>query len=427
MRALSLALLTLLALSSLAHAAGLEGTWAGTWTKNRDALPVTLTFEAAKGNWSGFFDSDALQVAGIPLADLRWRAAAVHWVLHGDSTTTTFDGTLNGSVLRGRFAENGTLGAFVLRRVAHPPPAPSSRDVQYASGKVTIAGTLIVPSNAKCPCPAVLFLHGSGPEGRWANRYLAERFAQAGFAALITDKRGVSQSTGDWKTADFDALAADAVAGVRFLQRQSDIDPKRIGLYGHSQGGTLAPFVAVKAGGLGFVVASAAGGIDPAEIEEYSVANSIGISTLTPDEAANARSFVHAIVDVAYRRAPRSELDAAAAKFRTRPWYFAPPPAGNYYWWFSRRIASYRPVLYWKLVTAPVLLLYGTRDERIPPRRDSDAILAALHEGGNRQVTLRMFQDADHTFTLPSSGTGWPKRVEGYADTMIAWARTVVR
>jgi dipeptidyl aminopeptidase/acylaminoacyl peptidase len=67
--------------------------------------------------------------------------------------------------------------------------------------------------------------------------------------------------------------------------------------------------------------------------------------------------------------------------------------------------------------------LFGERDERVPPVRSSRAIVAALHAGGNRNVTLRMFPGADHTFSLPTPKGGWPKHVPDYADAMIAWAR----
>jgi len=65
----------------------------------------------------------------------------------------------------------------------------------------------------------VVFLHGSGSEGRWASRYLGTQLATHGIAALIFDKRGVGGSTGDWRRATLDDLAGDGVAAVaRLLQ-----------------------------------------------------------------------------------------------------------------------------------------------------------------------------------------------------------------
>jgi hypothetical protein len=66
------------------------------------------------------------------------------------------------------------------------------REVTFSSGGAQLSGTLILPASAGRH-RAVLCLHGSGPEGRWANRYLAQKFAEADIAAIY-DKRGVGQS-----------------------------------------------------------------------------------------------------------------------------------------------------------------------------------------------------------------------------------------
>ncbi len=417
------ALLAFAGLSPAVGASDIAGTWVGTWTKNGDALPVSVTFRRSEQSLTGSFDSDALQVAGIPFRDTSFASPNVHFVLAGDSTTSVFDGILNDNIAQGTFVEAGTKGSFRLIRTHAEQPPIASREISFANAGTTFSGTLLLPAGTHRH-PAILFLHGSGPEGRWANRYLAERFARAGFAALIYDKRGVGKSTGDWHTAGFDDLANDAAAAIRFLRAQPEIDGGKIGIYGHSQGGTIAPLAATYAGDIAFIIGSAAGGIDPADLEEYSVENSIGVPALPPDEAADAKSFVHAIVDVGYRGKPRQELDALAARFKGRPWYFDPPPQENSYWSFASRIAAYKPADYWRQVKAPVLLLFGERDERVPPARSSSAIIAALHAGGNDDVTLRMFPGADHTFVLPTLNGGWPKHVPNYADVMIAWARS---
>jgi len=420
--AVALAIFALLSFAPISHAADIAGTWTGLWTKNGDALPVSVTFLRSASGVSGTFDSDVLQVADIPFREVDYSSPNVHFVLAGDASTSTFDGTLKGDVVEGTFVEGAAKGTFRLIRTQAAQIPIQAREVTFENGSVTLSGTLLLPSAAG-PHPAIVFLHGSGAEGRWANRYLAERFAKAGIAALIYDKRGVGQSTGDWHTAGFEELAGDALAGIRLVQAQPEIDKKKVGIYGHSQGGTLAPLVASRAGDLAFVIGSAAGGTDPADMEEYSVGNSIGISALPPDEAADARSFVRAIVDVAYRGRPRKDLDAVAARFKNRAWYFDPPPADDYYWSFARHIAAYRPADYWRQVKAPVLLLFGKKDERVPPAESSRAIVASLHQGGNRAVAVRMFPNADHTFSLPTPNGGWPKHVRNYATIIIVWAR----
>jgi dipeptidyl aminopeptidase/acylaminoacyl peptidase len=423
MRVILFAFAALLTASGAVCAADLAGSWKGTWTKDGDALPMTVSFEKAATGYAGSFDSDALQVASIPFADVSDASGKIHWLLKGDETTTAFDGALHGDALAGTFTEGATKGTFVLARAALPAHSISSRDVKFANGGVTLAGTLLLPASTGRH-PAILFLHGSGPEGRWANRWLAQKFAESGIAALIFDKRGVGASTGDWKTAGFDVLAGDAVAGIRFLRTQEEVDPARIGIYGHSQGGTIAPLVAAKDGHLAFVIASAAAGLDPADVERYSVGNSIGISALPPAERRDADTYVQVLIDVAYRDKPRAALDALAAKFKSREWYFAPPPPGNSYWTLSRQFASFNPSVWWKQVKARVLLLYGAHDERIEPTRNAEAIHNALFAGNNARVTLKLYPNADHTFTIvePPKKGGWPAHEPDYSAYVVNWA-----
>ncbi len=410
-------------LASAASAADLAGTWSGTWIKAGDPLAVTVAFSKSGETYAGAFDSDALQVTGIPFREVTVTGAKVHFVLAGDATTALFDGTLKDDELTGNFTEGPAAGTFHLRRTTAPPPL-NKRDAAFANGDVKLAGELIVPATPGRH-PAILFLHGSGAEGRFASRYLAQSFARTGFVALIYDKRGVGQSTGDWQQSGFEDLADDAVAGIRFLAAQPEVDPNRIGIYGHSQGGTIAPLVASRAQTLGFVIASAASGLDPAEVEVYSIENSIGVPQLPASERVDAQRFVREIVDVAYKGKSRAALDAMAREFKGRSWYFDPPAPGNSYWAVSRKFAAFRPLDHWRRVRAPVLLLFGAHDERVPPVKSADAIIAALKASGNANVTLKTFPKADHTFRIvpQSPAGGWSKRVPDYADTLVGWAR----
>jgi dipeptidyl aminopeptidase/acylaminoacyl peptidase len=424
MRVLTLAVCFSAFIVSLAAAQpdSLVGGWKGTWTKDGDALPVTVTFAKTGDSYSGAFDSDALQVSGIPLSDVRTANGIVRFQLKGDQSTTVFEGTIAGATMSGTFTDGSGKGSFELSRAALPATQTRTRDVTFTNKDVSLAGTLLLPGSPG-KHPAILFLHGSGPEGRWANHYLAQKFAERGIVALIYDKRGVGKSTGDWKQAGFDALADDAVAGIRFLQVQPEVDATRVGIYGHSQGGTIAPLVGALAKDLRFIIASAAGGIDPADVETYSVENSIGVAQLSPAERADARGYVHALIDVAYRGKDRAPLDAMATKLKDRDWFFAPPPPENSYWQISTKIAAFKPADYWSQIKAPVLLVYGAHDERVPPRESADAIQAALKSGGNRNVTVKAYPNADHTFTIvdPPHTGGWPKHERDYAEMLINW------
>jgi dienelactone hydrolase len=400
-----------------ADPAGLAGTWTGAWGRGADTLAVTMRLAESDAGWTGSFDSERLRVEGIPFTEIALEPPQVTIRLVGDQTTTVFTGRVEGDSLTGMLDEEGRAGWFAFARSGTPEPDLREEDVRFDNGGVTLAGTLILPPGAG-PHPAVVFLHGSGAEARWASRYLARRFARAGIAALIWDKRGVGESTGWWPEADLEDMAGDGAAAVALLRSRPEID--RVGIHGHSQGGTLAPLTAVRSGA-DFVIASAASGLPFADVESYSVGNFVGISSLPPEEAALARAYVEALVEVAYRGAPMAEAEAAAERARGHDWYFDLPGPDDPYWLFSRRIADYDPLEWWEQVEVPVLLVYGSADERVPVEASRAAIVSAIEAAGKTTVDVRVFEGADHTFRVRRPGDEWPRTVSGYPEALLDW------
>jgi len=241
---------------AVAEPSSLAGTWSGTWVRAGEPLGVVFHFKGEANGWSGSFDSDQLRVVGIPLRDIRVVFPAVEWKIAGDQTTTNFRGELHGDRLTGKFDDNGTEGIFAFQRVEHDAKQLEEREVTFRNGDIVLAGSVLLPNAAVAKVPGIVFLHGSGAEGRWASRYLATRFARAGFAALIWDKRGVGKSAGDWKTAKVDDFADDALAAIKKLRTMPEVDGDRVGIHGHSQGGTLVPSIATKAPQIAFVIGS---------------------------------------------------------------------------------------------------------------------------------------------------------------------------
>lgn len=396
----------------------LAGEWSGVWSRSVDTLAVTMRFAERDGAWSGSFDSPRLRVEGIPFTSVRFEPPRVTIEMVGDATTLSFEGHLRGDTLAGTLREAGDTGWFAATRASGPPPTLPEVDVRFSNADVELAGTLVLPSGPG-PHPAVVFLHGSGAEGRWGSRYLARRFAERGFAALIWDKRGVGESTGAWTEADFDDLAADAAAAVALLRARPEIDPQRVGIHGHSQGGTIAPLVAVRSGA-DFVIASAAAGVPMADSEIYSLENFLGVASLPEAEAALAREYVRTLVDVAYHGGTRDSVDAVAARARGHAWFFEPPAPDASYWWFSSVIADFDALHWWRQVQVPVLLVYGSADERVPVEPSRAAIVGALREAGG-VVEARVFEGADHTFRVRREGDVWPRTVEGYPAAIFDW------
>jgi dipeptidyl aminopeptidase/acylaminoacyl peptidase len=131
--------------------------------------------------------------------------------------------------------------------------------VTFQNGEVKLAGNLWIPTG-EGPFPAIVVVHGAGKITSQDYKYFSFFFTHHGFATLTYDKRGVGASSGSYKGVDpengvavLEGLASDALAGVEFLKGLDYIDPNRIGLFGISQGGWIAPLAASKSSDVAFM------------------------------------------------------------------------------------------------------------------------------------------------------------------------------
>lgn len=402
----------------------LEGRWDGVWTRSGASLAVSFDFHRSDSSYAGQFGSTQLRVTGIPLSRISRAATRVHFELVGDRTTLVFDGVLQNDSISGSFTEGDARGTFNVRKTTGSAKVVyREEEVTFANGATTLAGSLLIPNDGRTRHPAIVFLHGSGPEGRHASRFLADLFARRGIATLIYDKRGVGSSKGDWRTTDFETLAQDAIAAVASLRSRKDINSSRIGIYGHSQGAAIAPLVAPRAKAA-FVIASAASGIRADEGERYSLRNSLRAGNLTPAEAAEAERFIDLTIESGRKGARSVELDSAVARDSTQRWFFPIPRGDSYYWAFSKAIATYDPSQYWADVHVPVLFLYGELDQRVAVRESIGRIQTALQAANNHRYTIKVFPNADHTMriaALPGGAFHWPENPPDFLETLLNW------
>lgn len=134
---------------------------------------------------------------------------------------------------------------------------PRIEDVAFGSHGVTLAGSMVFPEGQPIHA-AVVFIHGSGKQSR--NLDVARRFAEAGIAALVYDKRGAGRSGGEYEgdqsvsEKNIALLADDAVAALEAFARQPALNGVRIGFAGISQAGWIAPIAAQKSRQATFLV-----------------------------------------------------------------------------------------------------------------------------------------------------------------------------
>lgn len=205
----------------------IDGHWEGALLREGDELKVTADFKIEAGKLKGTIDSPDAGGLGIPLIKISFESPKLHFELPPAAGGFIFDGEVKGDTIAGNLKVFGRQPAtFALKRTPRQPIAYKQEEVHFQNGATTLAGTLMIPAT-KGPHPAILLVPSSGPATRDSSRFLADRFARLGVAALIFDKRGTGGSTGDWLSASFDELTEDALAATRFLRSRETSKPAR--------------------------------------------------------------------------------------------------------------------------------------------------------------------------------------------------------
>lgn len=366
-----------------------------------------------------------------PLDTVAVDGTSVHLELGGGSIV--FDGRLVGDSITGDLRDEGAKGTFALRR-AQPASRPyEQHDITLRNGDIALAASLFTPRTPGRHA-AVIFLHGSGPETRWGtSRYYADRMARSGVAALIYDKRGAGASTGDWRRATFEDLADDAIEAVRVLARRTDIDPRRIGLYGHSQGGLIAPLAAARApGSVAFLVAAATYPDSVWQQDVYRVERSVRRQSFSDAEISRAMDVYRVFIDVARGVKPWAELETATARIRDERWYkwLGIPPREHWLWAYYRGTGNFTALASWETVRVPVLLVYGERDQLVPVGESVQQIEGALKRAGNTEYTAILLPRAAHNLTVtpePGEPFAWWRVAPGFPELLTAWVTQASR
>ncbi len=406
----------------------LAGYWSGTMTAHGASLEVSCEFESGARGLEGRFSSTTQRAMDYPLDSVTREEGAVHFVLGGD---LAFDARLAGDTLSGTFKGEEVAGDVALRRGPKPVLPYKTREVTFRNGDATLAGMLASPTTPGRH-PAVVLLHGSGPETRWGtNRFIADRFARAGIVTLVFDKRGTGASTGDWRTADFQELARDALAGVALLRSLPEVDMRRIGLHGHSQGGIIAPMAASLPGAdVAFLVAEDTTAGPTWKQDIYRVRNALA-SEFPPDEAERAMALYAIFVEVALGRRPHSELEAASAPVAGERWFqwLGIPPRDSWLWAWYPRTGAVDSLDFWRQVKCPVLLVYGQRDRLVPVDESIAQIEAAL-DGSGANYAAWIAPRAEHNLTVrpqPGEPFFWWHAAPGIIESVAAWILTPAR
>ena len=416
--------------------ADLEGIWFGTLTvpDGTELRIVTEFFPGPDGQLQA--DLISLDQGGQALRANAFSLVDDDLHLEVSIAGIVFEGSIDqdGKTIAGEILQGGGSLPLTMTKVDEVPgfprpqrpfpPFPYREEAvvyENASAGIRLAGTLTLPTEGG-PFPAVLLITGSGAQDRDETVFyhrpflvLADYLTRRGIAVLRADDRGFGESTGDFNVATSEHFVDDALAGFAYLKSHPEIDPDKIGLIGHSEGGLIAPIAAVRDPQIAFIVMLAGPGIQTLELldlQRRAISRAEGASDEELEVAVNWFQQAHAIVldepddGATWRQLrdlyngleeaekglldwPPDVLELVISQLVT-PWY--------------RYFLAYDPAPVLEQVSCPVLALNGSKDVQVTPRENLAGIEAAFERGGNPDVTLVELPDLNHFFQTAETG-----------------------
>lgn len=429
--------LFLLCLSTSLFAQDITGSWHGVLSIPGGELPLTINIEKNGETYTATMDSPDQGVKGMPIQTVIFEDNILALVL--PNAKIDYKGTYENNSFKGTFNQNGYTMALNLGREkvtakkANRPQEPKepypyySEDVTFKNEKagITLAGTLTMPKK-EGSYPAVILITGSGPQNRDEELMehkpflvLADHLTRNGIAVLRYDDRGIGQSKGKFEGATLADFATDAEAAFNYLKSRKEINSKKIGLAGHSEGGTIAPIVASTNKDAAFIVLMAGTAIPGDELmmlQNYLLGKSTGMPEEELTKLANINRKIYDAI--------KAEEDTKTLKTKLysifnsdlKPLFISKGvPAqqvGQYIETQVEELASpwythfirYNPTSALENVNCPILALNGANDVQVAPMANLDAVKRAAEKSGNKKVTVKQLPGLNHLFQESATG-----------------------
>ena len=443
-----------------------SGTWQGNITPG---LRLIFHFaQDAQHRWFGTLDSPDQGASGIELSNVT---------LKGDSLIVEINSAK--AIYSARFGTDSTLAGIWKQGSASVPlevkkqlnvPAPTiparpqtpkppfaynSEEVEYdnADHSAHFGATLTYPKTGS-RFPVAVMITGSGLQDRDETIFyhkpfavIADYLSKNGFAVLRVDDRSIGKSTGDAIHATTSDYANDVLASIHYVQSRKEIDAKKIGVIGHSEGGLIAPIVYTRFNKLAFIISLAGTGVPGSDIlvrqqtdplrgkglsdSAFNAHYSLVHSTLITIQHGGTQSDSAVLAEIAevYKqwkmKTPAHIIDALHATDLDGATY-ARQTAPELQPWLKYFIST-DPAIFWARVKCPVLALNGSKDVQVYADQNIAAIQKALVTSGNAHVTTKIFPGLNHLFQHCSSCTveEYQQITETFApevlQTMLEW------
>lgn len=435
-----------LSLSITSFAQDISGQWNGILKVQGIQLRLVFNIEKTDTGYKSTMDSPDQAAFGIPVGSTTFEEGVLKMTV--SNARIAYEGTLEDEeLIIGVFTQAGQPFPLNLNKgepaeenpkKSQEPSEPYpylSEDLTFENTKdeVTLAGTLTLPQSGD-KFPAVVLVSGSGPQNRDEELMghkpflvLSDFLTRNGIAVLRYDDRGTGESTGNHSLATSADFANDAAAAVAYLKTRKEIDQTKIGLAGHSEGGIIAPKVAVMDEEVAFLILMAgtgipgdqllllqqrmlgkASGMTDTQLEENDIISKKAFALVK--KSSNLERDLSDLMSETFRSIPKSQVPSgmteadfvnAQVNQMTSPW--------------MQYFIQYDPAPTLEKVTCPVLAINGSKDLQVAPKENLEAIQAALERGGNDQVTIVEIPELNHLFQ--ESNTGMPSEYASIEQT----------
>jgi pimeloyl-ACP methyl ester carboxylesterase len=432
-------LLSLLLISLPTLSQEIIGSWNG--ILKVQGLQLRIVFHISK-NENGFtskMDSPDQGAKNIPSSSTSFENQLLE--IKMSNINLEFSGTLKqNNTIEGTLKQSGQSFPMILTKEKidkeilirpqeplKPFPYRSENFVfKNKSAKIKLAGTLTYP-NGNGPFPVVILISGSGPQNRDSEIFghksflvIADYLTKNGIAVLRYDDRGTAKSTGTYNTANSLDLSTDVEAAINYLKKHKKINPNKIGLIGHSEGGMIAPIVASKNKDVNFIVLMAGPGIKCDKLlllQEELIAK---VNGQNDEEIQKSLSINRKIFEIINESKDDLELKNKLTEFLkktvqeipknqklkelsddqlveiqykslTNPW--------------MKYFLKFEPKIYLEQVKCPVLAINGEKDLQVPSEINLLSIHEILENSGNHSNQIVSIPNLNHLFQECTTGS----------------------
>jgi pimeloyl-ACP methyl ester carboxylesterase len=419
------------------------GIWLGKLNVGRELRIVFHVKDSGDGKLSATMDSPDQSAKDIPCSGVTATGDSIS--IEMSNIHGLFAGKLTDpNTLTGEWSQSGHALPMELKRVDEVPevlPVPrserpqtpkppfnyTSEDVIYqnADKSIQYGATITIPKG-KGPFPAVLLITGSGQQNRDEEimghkpfAVIADYLTNNGYVVLRVDDRGTGKTTGSLDSATSMDFSKDALVSLDYLEKRPEVNRKRVGLMGHSEGGMIAEIIAAERKDVDFVVFLAGPGVRTSILmEEQNAAYmaSLGIGQAAIDKYKTLYSSI--VRDIIYGKdsaqvyaslkqhindwvkqtdtasvmattgihdeeSKEEFIDAAVASYNNR-WY--------------RYFLSFDPKPYLERMNCKVLALNGDKDIQVVPRPNLAGIRIGLAKSKSKVIFTKEMKGLNHLF-----------------------------